>query len=64
LSFIGSLVLASIILHRNRKDLRGAKYNSGMDPDGNPLPQAGNSVAMSSIPDPYSEESSQEYYQK
>ena len=37
LSFIGTLVLASIVLHKNRKDLRGAKYNSGLDPAGNHL---------------------------
>lgn len=38
LLFIGSLVLAAVVLSKNRKDLRGAKYNSGMDPEGNPLP--------------------------
>ncbi|CUS09400.1 unnamed protein product [Tuber aestivum] len=57
LLFIGSLVLASMVLFKNRKDLRGAKYNSGMDPDGHPLPDHANAapavpnaVPMDSVP--------------
>jgi len=34
LLFIGSLILSAMILHKNRKDLRGAKHNSGLTPDG------------------------------
>ncbi|KAL0634133.1 hypothetical protein Q9L58_006940 [Maublancomyces gigas] len=34
LTFIGSLVISAIILYKNRKDLSGAKHNSGLTPDG------------------------------
>lgn len=70
LLFIGSLVLAAVVLSKNRKDLRGAKYNSGMDPDGNPLPgHAGAaSVAMGNVPNPapqyYQDPPKNEYYQQ
>ncbi|RPB05115.1 hypothetical protein L873DRAFT_1798088 [Choiromyces venosus 120613-1] len=52
LLFIGSLVLAAMVLFKNRKDLHGAKYNAGMDPDGNPLPgHAGAVGAAPAVPD-------------
>ncbi|CAZ80992.1 unnamed protein product [Tuber melanosporum] len=64
LLFIGSLVLAAIILAKNRKDLRGAKYNSGMDPDGNPLPD--HAAAAPAVPDAVAMDSAPnqtQYYQ-
>ena len=74
LLFIGSLVLAAVVLSKNRKDLRGAKYNSGMDPDGNPLPDHAGaaSVAMGNVPNPapnpapqyYQDPPKNEYYQQ
>ncbi|PWW79012.1 hypothetical protein C7212DRAFT_356225 [Tuber magnatum] len=73
LLFIGSLVLAAIVLFKNRKDLRGAKYNSGMDPDGNPLPDHANAapvvpdaVAMGGVPNQtqyYQDPPKNEHYQ-
>ncbi|KAG0634503.1 hypothetical protein HOY80DRAFT_522365 [Tuber brumale] len=74
LLFIGSLVLAAIVLAKNRKDLRGAKYNSGMSPDGNPLPgyigtasAVPDAVAMDSVPNQtqyYQDPPKNEYYQQ
>jgi len=69
LLFIGSLVLAAVVLSKNRKDLRGAKYNSGMDPDGNPLPDHAGaaSVAMGNVPNQpqyHSDPPKNEYYQQ
>jgi len=70
LLFIGSLVLAAVVLSKNQKDLRGAKYNSGMGPDGNPLPDNAGaaSVAMGNVPNPapqyYQDPPKNEYYQQ
>jgi len=72
LLFIGSLVLAAMVLSKNRKDLRGAKYNSGMDPDGNPLPDLAGAAPV--VPDvgtdnapnqtQYYQDPKNEYYQQ
>ncbi|RPB07744.1 hypothetical protein P167DRAFT_393238 [Morchella conica CCBAS932] len=45
LVFCATTALASYVLHKNRKDLRGAKYNSGMDPNGNEM-ENGQAVAQ------------------
>jgi len=60
LLFIGSLVLSAIILHQNRKDLRGAKHNSGLTPDGEPQNME---AATGGVQAQYPGEPKQEYQQ-